>query len=429
MSPQERDDVDAPPSSANRRQYIFRVNTPGMIRINGFVHRAALCDLIRRWMLNRPEATDRRRLLQLVYFNNIFVHRYLPLLSEALLTRLHQCELRVRRAPTKGNLKDQIVSHSPCPDARVAQLIDAYRRNPGQYFRETPFQGMVYFCAGEGGEAYVASSRIKRVRRLAEKTARRLVDWIYGEIQRQARSMTLSGGSSALSVSADSEPSVAPGTEGFRRAEKQILDQLRDEHPPRLVEYLEINDVAGIKCILEAGEEARLQQALQELGCRIVEREYHVGDYTATNLVVDYYPDKDHVLSLPLPDQVIRVFVAHGMSENETRRAFEQFVREGEAGVRVEIIVSDYAQMLESEIGRCMHEERIIRQRLDQEYRGQLAVNLEFLMEYLFMLPAAPGVEDVETLPIRLWDRYLPDYFDEVKSALFNIPSVELNAL
>ena len=105
--------------------------------------------------------------------------------------------------------------------------------------------------------------------------------------------------------------------------------------------------------------------------------------------------------------------------------AFREFVLCGEDTVNLEIILSDYQEMLESEIGRCMHEDRIIRQRLEQQYTGQLAHNIEYLIGYLFMLPASNRME-LEEMPIKLWHRYLPDYFDEVIKRLFNIPSVEV---
>ena len=53
----------------------------------------------------------------------------------------------------------------------------------------------------------------------------------------------------------------------------------------------------------------------------------------------------------------------------------------------MEIIFSDYQEMLESEIGRCIHEDRIIEQRLYQPYRGPLARNIQHLLEYLFLFP------------------------------------------
>ena len=70
----------------------------------------------------------------------------------------------------------------------------------------------------------------------------------------------------------------------------------------------------------------------------------------------------------------------------------------------MEIIVSDYEEMMESEIGRCMHEDRIIEQRLRQQYRGHLAKNITYLMEYLFTFPSSQQVELGE-LPFKLWNR------------------------
>jgi len=76
---------------------------------------------------------------------------------------------------------------------------------------------------------------------------------------------------------------------------------------------------------------------------------------------------------------------------------------------------------LESEIGRCMHEERIIEQRKAQQYRRYLAENITYLIEYLFLFPASLETEIYE-LPIKLWNRYLPDYLDDVLRKLFRLP-------
>jgi hypothetical protein len=113
---------------------------------------------------------------------------------------------------------------------------------------------------------------------------------------------------------------------------------------------------------------------------------------------------------------------ARGLHPDQVQKDFVDFVRSGEASVSLEIIVSDYPETLESEIGRCMHEDRILRQRLTRQYRGHLSKNIEYLMEYLFSFPASAQCE-LRELPVRLWHRYLPDYFDEVLKALFRLPS------
>lgn len=393
-----------------------------MIRINGFLHRDEFCELIRRWIFSRPDAADAAALLRLVHFNNVFVSRYLPRLAETVFETLHGGRPGSRRAHTKGDLKDRIVTSLPVRTPRLEQLVVDYHNYPGCYYRETPFHGTLYFGSYDDAEAYIGSSRIKRVRRLAEKSARRLVDWIHGEIHRLAVNTVREPGASSSAHDVDHRDS------DLSCAEIQFLQQTGDHHQTGLTDTFEINDVSGIKVILDAGEEDRLIEVLRSQGCHLLEQERHTGDFEATNLIVDYPADRERILAQRLPQKIVSAFEAHGVAEDEANREFADFVQTGEDRVRVEIMVSSYAQMLESEIGRCMHEDRIIRQRQGAGYQGHLARNIEFLVEYLFMLPAAPGPFP-RKLPIRLWDRYLPDYFDEVKRVLFHIPSVELDEL
>jgi hypothetical protein len=403
-----------------------------MIRITGFIHREALHDLIGRWMLDRLAPSDPTALMQLVHFNSVYVARYLPLLAEALLQGVHGGRITRRTCFTKGELKDQLVADLPGASERARRLVGDYRADPGRFYRETPFRGTLYFSESDGQCRYVGSSRIKRIRRLAEKSARKVVDWLYAEIGRQAGSdprfseSAAAIGDLAGPVLPALARDLAHDLDGLEAHGRALLQRLRAVPAPGWPHDVEINDVAGIKVVIAPDAQERLLRVLLDMGCRLAEREVHRGDYSAVNLLVDYCPDKDRILAQGLPEKVVRVFEAHGISPCETRRRFESFVRSGESAVRVEIICSDAEETLESEIGRCMHEDRIIRQRLGRAYQGHLSQNLEFLLEYLFALPAAPEAR-LDRLPVRLWDRYLPDYFDEVKRALFRVPSVELD--
>jgi hypothetical protein len=397
-----------------------------MIRITGFIHREPLRELISRWMLDRLTPTDRLELMRLVLFNSVYVARSLPVLTEEILTGLHQSPLSSRPSRTKGDIKDQLIAHVPAAlgsaSDRVRRLIAAYRADPGLYYRETPFRGTLYFVEQNGDPIYVGSCRIKRIRRLAEKSARRVVGWLYAEIARQPDPAT--GDRGAISPACDDAPGAC--LTALERREYLLLRRLRNSGSAGLPGVIEINDVAGLKILAPPSDEGRLLDVLAELGCGVVEREVHEGDYNAVNLLVDHAPERARILAEPLPEKVLRLFLAHGVQPAEVARSFEAFVREGEPRVRVEIICSDYVETLEGEIGRCMHEDRIIRQRQHPHHQGQLAQNVEFLLELVFTLPAAPDAY-LDHLPVRLWDRYLPDSFEEVKRVLFGLPSVELN--
>jgi hypothetical protein len=183
-----------------------------------------------------------------------------------------------------------------------------------------------------------------------------------------------------------------------------------------------INDVAGLKVILEDANQKQLLAALSDMDhCEVVEEERHTGKYNATNLILRFSPPKEQVLISPLGDKIVNVMQKRGLNPDNLNQKFADFVRTGEDSIYLEIIVSNYQEMIESEIGRCMHEDRIIEQRLHQPYCGHLAKNIEYLMEYLFTFPASPRIELGE-LPIKIWNRYLPDYFEDVIRKLFNIP-------
>jgi hypothetical protein len=397
-----------------------------MIRITSCLHRERLRDLIRRWMYNEAHPADAEEIARLVHFNNAYISRYLPAVAQRVFGCLHAGSLEARRVRRKAELKDTIVAQVPCGGPRVAEMLEAYAGSPGLYYRETPFHGTLYFAPGAQGPVFIGSTRIKRARRLAEKSARRISDWIYGDIKQRADRLALDR---ARRLGVPLEALVTPPEEmieEFSKAETRLLEDLKSGRPLSGLGDMVIQDVAGIKVLVEEGERKDFLERLGVLpDCEIVEIEAHRGRYNAVNLILRHRPEREALLVRPLSPRLIQVMQARGVAPRVVEEQFGAFVREAEPHVNLEVIVCDYQEMLESEIGRCMHEDRILRQRQNEQYTGQLARNIEFLMAYLFAFPVSARGELGE-LPIRLWDRYLPDYFDEVLRGLFNIPSVEV---
>jgi hypothetical protein len=393
-----------------------------MIIINSFLHREALNDIILRWMYGEARPTDADLLTRLVHFNHVYVSRYLELFSGLIFRGLHYDEISSRPVQSKGGLKDALVAEPPYRNDRINELIHDYHENPGRFYRETPFHGILYFHHKNGN--YLGSSRIKRVRRLAEKSARRIIDRIFDTIKRHADVMA-DERARLLGIPREKLLTTPEDmTDEFLQAENRILEDLRLKRP--LLDAgknLVINDVAGVKVILEKPEQQEFMTLLNHLpDCKVIEEEQHVGRYNATNLIVRYRPPRKEILARPLGWGLLNIMQARGFSPYEARAAFVEFVGSGEEDVHLEIILSTYEEMLESEIGRCIHEDRIIEQRLRQQYRGPLARNIQCLMEYLFTYPTSRQRE-LDELPIRLWNRYLPDYFDEILKQLFHIPT------
>jgi hypothetical protein len=393
-----------------------------MINIISYLHRDELSDLIRRWMYNQPAPDDADHLARIVLFNHEYVSRYLLTFAGELFWKLHGSNLLTRTITRKGELKDLIVLHPTYRNDRIDDLIRQYRERPGRFYRETPFWGTLFLRDEQGWESYVGSTRIKRIRRLAEKSARIITDQIFRTIQNQADALA---DERARRLGVSRVQLVTPPEvmiEEFLQAENRILEQLAHNEPLENMPLLKINDVAGIKVIVEDDRYSDFLDSVRDLdSCEVIEEESHQGIYNATNLIVRIQPSPDAILDGDLSDEhMLNILGQRGLTPRQSKAAFRDFVLTGESSVYLEIIVINYQENLESEIGRCIHEDRIIEQRQGKQYRGHLAKNIEYLMEYLFTFPASGQIELGE-LPIKLWNRYLPEYFDEVMKQLFHI--------
>jgi hypothetical protein len=366
--------------------------------------------------------SDADLITRLVHFNNIYLSRYLKIFSEKVFQELHKCEMYCRPAYVKSDLKDIIVANAPYHNPRIDGLIADYHAKPGRFYRETPFHATLFFKKSDSADEYIGSSRKKRVHRMAEKSARRIIDRIFDAIRKRAdlladdRARILGIPREQLATSKEEM------IEEFLKAENRLVEDFKQKREIHDVDDMIINDVAGMKVILEDSRQGELLNVLRHMeGCEIVEEERHTGKYNATNVIVSYSPPREEILRQPLSEKIIDIMQLRVSRPDDSNREFAEFVRSGEDHIYLEIIVSDYEEMLESEIGRCMHEDRIIEQRLRQQYNGHLAKNIEYLMEYLFVFPYSAQYELGE-LPIKLWNRYLPDYFDEVLRRLYRIP-------
>jgi hypothetical protein len=395
----------------------------GMIRIDSYLHRTALSELIRRWMYDKVDSADAEFIAQLINFNHLYVLRYLQGFTERIFPELYPTGIIRRQALRKGDVKDALVARPPYRNERIDELISNYRDFPENFYRDTPFHGMVFFTHRDGVDECIGSSRIKRARRLAEKTARRIIDRVFVNIKRRADVLA---DERAQRLGIPREHLLTPLQEmedEFHRAETRLIEDLRHGRPFEGQEDLVINDVAGIKMILDPPPQQRLMDLIESLPeSRIIDVEFHNGNYNATNLIIGYRPDRERILAQPVGGITSSLLQARGMQPGQIQQAFTEFVLTGEEEVSLEIIVSNYEETLESEIGRCIHEDRIIKQRLTQQYRGHLSKNIEYLMEYLFAFPMS-SQRELNGLPIKLWNRYLPDYFDEVLKDLFHIPT------
>lgn len=391
-----------------------------MLRIDSFVHRSALSDLISRWVVGKPEPGDVMRLKTIVNFNLYIARLWIDGFARDLLEVFHGVAPIRFPVSTKGQLKDFAITHPRYTTPRIEEMIRQYGRSPEDFYRDTPMDGVIYAARFGARQEFIGSSRIKRFQRIAEKGSRRIVDYMLKQIRANADLMAQER---ARILGIPKDQLITPReemAEEFRRAESRILESIRQgtvssDHPE-----LEIPDVAGVKVIVEPEEYAGFHELIARTpGVEIAEEEHHVGNYNATNLRLVYVLPKRRLLAAPPNDAYRRVLAYRGFDLSRIDREYAEFIESAEDDVSFEMILSSYQEFLESEIGRCMHEERVLAQRANDEYKGLLATNIRYLMEFMLSLCRAPWNTDLNEVPVKLWVKYMPDAIERVVRRLY----------
>jgi hypothetical protein len=119
--------------------------------------------------------------------------------------------------------------------------------------------------------------------------------------------------------------------------------------------------------------------------------------------------------------QAWKRYLNRGISEGELRKGLDPLLKDSKATLNLELILSTFPDMVESELGKSIHEERIIVQRDHKAYQGYIPANVEYLIEYLFAVGLSPQVS-IDNLPVKLWGRYLPDILSTHIRKLYQIP-------
>ncbi len=391
--------------------------------LTSFIHRNALFDIAERWFCNRPKPGDCRTLAEILICDGFVVNETLALLIRRLLDMTHQRPFHQRSIRSKGELRDIICGDNRDAPPRVSELMSRYRENPDYYYRETPINAVA--CLDEQNHL-IGSFRIKRPKRIAEKANRRIAEWIFEKVIGRAREMA---GERAQRSGVPLDGFLTPAEEmvkEFIRAEECIAGSFRDGgiRFDRIAST--IHDVAAIKIVAESDKLARLEKALIETpDIAVIEREDFNGRYQATNLILEVPWDAGYVCRRYRESRAWERYLDRGIPGEELEKGLEPFLVDGEPKINVEVILSTFPDLVESELGASIHEERIIAQRDNKSYKGYIPMNVEFLVESLFAVGFSPRI-DIDQVPIKLWGRYLPETLGSYVRRLYNLPEHDL---
>lgn len=378
-------------------------------------HRDRLFDLALRW-LNDDVAPDDGVTLSRIFFYESAISKFVVERVIDFLGGLIPGPLRLERIRQKQLLRRRLIEYLPQPGPRARELIEQYERDPECFFPRLPIDALLIVSADS---QMAAIARIKRLSRVAEKVSFRLVEALFREIQAEARRLAAIRAAAVGVALTDLISSEEEMQSDFTAAEATVAGRFRsgDVVIPR--EALTVNDLLGFKIIGTPEFLDRVPALLdQEPGIALVESEKHTGLYNAVNMIVEIMLPQLDQLAARLQSFDWSLARRRGLDPEETERGFIDYLTEGAKTVRIEIILTTYDELMESEFGRSMHELRILRLRQRQHYTGPIAQNAAALIEYLLTLAASPTIEVAE-LPVKMYGRYLPETIANAKSALF----------
>ena len=386
--------------------------------LTSVTQRDRLFQLVLRWFADRPEPDDGKFITQVFLYENVIWAPTLRRFVLDILTRVEPGPIHTQRLRTKDELRAILSSSFDSLGPRSRELFEKYRMYPEEFFPGTPAD--VVLARRENGRP-VGMVRVKRLKRIAEKASRRVADFLAGRI-RQAAQENAAARAAASGVPLEgliSSPEVM--FDDFARAERVVSRTFLEEPVRFQPRDLRLDDVIGIKFVGSEEELLRIERAITDHPLVVgQEREEHRGKYNDINLLVD--------LELPLPEEILRSTRLQDWSKGEKRglspellsREFPAYVHSGARTVRAEVILTTGEDLIESEFGRAIHEQRILEQRTSAPYSGRIAGNASFLIEYLLMLAISPKTRLGE-IPIKMWGRYLPDIYSLAVWDLFDI--------
>jgi hypothetical protein len=391
--------------------------------LTAFIHRDDLFQIGERWFCGRTEGGDALQLSELLISNGFVAGESVRSLAHLLFGLLGKSAIQERRLRSKGEFRDALCRGPNHDDARVTALLSRYQQNPDYFYREVPVNGVLCLDAAGG---VCGMYRLKRPRRIAEKVNRRLARWIFDIVQTRAQSMAATR---ARERGIPLEYLLTPPSEmahEFISAEEEVARDFREGTIRFDRDALTIHDVAGIKVIGTAEQLSHLEARLQAHPViRVLDRSVFEGRYQATALTLEVVWDAEAVCRAYRDSQAWERFRGRGISEAKLQAGLEPLLLGAAPTLIVEVMLTTFPDLVESELGRGLHEARIIEQRENRVYTGYLPMNIEFLVEYLFAVGFSPQTE-MEEVPIKLWGRYLPDTLTAHIRRLYGLPDPDL---
>ncbi|MGC9195062.1 MAG: hypothetical protein ACP5IL_06365 [Syntrophobacteraceae bacterium] len=391
--------------------------------LTSFIHREELLRIVERWLCARVEPGDAALLTKIFICDGYVLAQTLEAVTGEILGNGDSAKLKRVRISCKGELRDALFRLPGDSSARIEYLLGRYRKNPDYFFYQTPVSGVLFL---DDRERLVASYRIKRPKRIAEKANRHIASWIFETVQKRARSLALGRAQKAGLPLDRLITSPEEMEREFIEAEETIAAGFRQGDMRLERSSITIDDVGGMKIVGAREELKRIEGLLgSDTRFKVVERQNFHGNYEASSFILDLGWDREAICKKFRDCAAWEKFVNRGIPFSELKKGLEPFLENSRERIRIELILCTPEALVESELGNSLHEERMICQRDFKPYKGYIPTNVGFLIEYLFAVGFSPKV-DICEVPIKLWGRYLPDTLGKFVRELFELPEYDL---
>jgi hypothetical protein len=385
------------------------------VYLSGLTHRDRLFDIATRWLADRLEPGDGRIVTEIFAFERAITAPTVRRFVADLCRTCHDGDLYMERITSKDEVRAAIVAAAAHPSTRVAELIDWYRQLPEEFFPRTPVRmSLVTLRNGR----LTAIVRRKRIRRIADKVSRRIAEQLTGEIVAVARALAASRPRHKISgVDRDIAPPSTPSAVGGA-AERLVADRIRSGRITLDPEKNRVDDVIGVKIIGTPGELEAIEAALDNLEYTFAsEREVHAGAYEGVHYLVDLELPANEVILANMAGIDWSFAAGRGVRVESLDESFRAYIESCRRTFRVELILTTFDDLVESEFGIAIHEKRILDQRDLADDFGRIARNASSIIEYMLRLATSPTI-NIDHIPIKIWGRYIRDTVAHAIAAL-----------
>ena len=374
--------------------------------LTAMTQRNRLFDVASRWLRGSVHPSDGRFITEAFLLDHGIT---IPVLTTFLrdVAQVAPSEaVEVVRLSSKDEVRERIISGWNRPTCRARSLFDAYCSRAEDFFPNTPVD---VFAATEKGGTLVAMTRLKRITRIADKLARKVASRTSAVIHQA----TLDHDANAISGTV--------GEDGQDTIERLAALDFRQGRLAFTQADLRIDDVIGTKCVGEPEFLCDIERRiLQHPRVLSVERSEHHGIYNDVNLVVELACQQPAATIDRLRREDWDAAIERGLDPSTLVQNIPDYVESGAGSFLVEILLSTWEDLVESEFGVGLHEERVVHQRTTPLHSGQIATNTSVAITHMLLLAISPTVIVDENL-VKIWGRYLPDSLALIVSRLFGI--------